>query len=251
MSLAINIATVFTEKEVDSKKSWNQNPMGVALSIEAPDPPVPQEPKPVQEGRCPPNPFWSTRFKAQEEQWYPFSDRRRMYRYAMSPVKPYGEENSSGGGQTYSNTWKIDAPYDGFYKLKVAADDSAVIRLDGNEQLKTVGVSTQSEKLIFIEEGEHEVTVDVSNVGQETYDSIDQRVFTTQGWAAIGTQVEQTLNTNEVDFKFSTSTLYGATASIDGLGISIEKTYGEENVSETFSKQVEFDRVYDLSLIHI
>ena len=247
MSLAINIATVFTEKEVDSKKSWNQNPMGVALSIEAPDPPVPQEPKPVQEGRCPPNPFWSTRFPA-DEQWYPFSDRRRMYRYAMSPVKPYGEENSSGGGQTYSNTWKIDAPYDGFYKLKVAADDSAVIRLDGNEQLKTVGVSTQSEKLIFIEEGEHEVTVDVSNVGQETYDSIDQRVFTTQGWAAIGTQVEQALNTNEVDFKFSTSTLYGATASIDGLGISIEKTYGEENVSETFSKQVEFDRVYDVKI---
>ena len=248
MSLAIDIATVFTEKEVDSKKSWNQNPFGVALSIEAPDPPVPQEPKPVQEGRCPPNPFWSTRFKAQEEQWYPFSDRRRMYRYAMSPVKPYGEENSSGGGQTYSNTWKIDAPYDGFYKLKVAADDSAVIRLDGNEQLKTVGVSTQSEKLIFIEEGEHEVTVDVSNVGQETYDSIDQRIFTTQGWAAIGTQVEQALNTNEVDFKFSTSTLYGATASIDGLGISIEKTYGEENVSETFSKQVEFDRVYDVKI---
>ena len=247
MSLAINIATVFTEKEVDSKKSWNQNPMGVALSIEAPDPPVPQEPKPVQEGRCPPNPFWSTRFPA-DEQWYPFSDRRRMYRYAMSPVKPYGEENSSGGGQTYSNTWKIDAPYDGFYKLKVAADDSALIRLDGNEQLKTVGVSTQSEKLIFIEEGEHEVTVDVSNVGQETYDSIDQRVFTTQGWAAIGTQVEQALNTNEVDFKFSTSTLYGATASIDGLGISIEKTYGEENVSETFSKQVEFDRVYDVKI---
>ena len=247
MSLAIDIATVFTEKEVDSKKSWNQNPFGVALSIEAPDPPVPQEPKPVQEGRCPPNPFWSTRFPA-DEQWYPFSDRRRMYRYAMSPVKPYGEENSSGGGQTYSNTWKIDAPYDGFYKLKVAADDSAVIRLDGNEQLKTVGVSTQSEKLIFIEEGEHEVTVDVSNVGQETYDSIDQRVFTTQGWAAIGTQVEQALNTNEVDFKFSTSTLYGATASIDGLGISIEKTYGEENVSETFSKQVEFDRVYDVKI---
>ena len=248
MSLAIDIATVFTEKEVDSKKSWNQNPFGVALSIEAPDPPVPQEPLPVQEGRCPPNPFWSTRFKAQEEQWYPFSDRRRMYRYAMSPVKPYGEENSSGGGQTYSNTWKIDAPYDGFYKLKVAADDSAVIRLDGNEQLKTVGVSTQSEQLIFIEEGEHEVTVDVSNVGQETYDSIDQRIFTTQGWAAIGTQVEQALNTNEVDFKFSTSTLYGATASIDGLGISIEKTYGEENVSETFSKQVEFDRVYDVKI---
>ena len=247
MSLAIDIATVFTEKEVQSKKSWNQNPFGVALAIEAPDPPVPQEPLPVQEGRCPPNPFWSTRFPA-EDQWYPFSDRRRMYRYAMSPVKPYGEENSSGGGQTYSNTWNIEAPYGGFYKLKVAADDSAVIKLDGNEVLRTVGVSTQSESMVGIDSGPHEVTVEVSNVGQETYDSIDQRVFTTQGWAAIGTQVEQALNTNEVDFKFSTSTLYGATASIDGLGISIEKTYGEDNVSETFSKQVEFDRVYDVKI---
>jgi hypothetical protein len=166
----------------------------------------------------------------------------------MSPVKPYGHEDSSGGGQTYSNTWKVDAPYDGFYKLKAAADDSAVIKLDGNVVLETENLSTVTEKMIQIEEGEHEVTVEVSNVGQETYDSIDQRVFTTQGWAAIGTQVEQALNTNEVDFKFSTSTLYGATASIDGLGISIEKTYGEENVSETFSKQVEFDRVYDVKI---
>jgi len=247
MSLAINIATVFTEKEVDSKKSWNQNPMGVALSIEAPDPPVPQEPLPIQEGRCPPNPFWSTRFPA-DEQWFPVSDNRRMYRYGMSPVKPYGQEDSSGGGQTYGNTWKVDAPYDGFYKLKAAADDSAIIKLDGEVVLKTENLSTVTEKMIQIEEGEHEVTVEVSNVAQETFDSIDQRVFTTQGWAAIGTQVEQALNTNEVDFKFSTSTLYGATASIDGLGISIEKTYGEENVSETFSKKVEFDRVYDVKI---
>jgi len=246
MSLAINIATVFTEKEVKSDKSWNQNPFGVALAIEAPDPPVPQEPAPIQEGRCPPNPFWSTRFPA-EEQWYPFSDRRRMYRYAMSPVKPYGDENSSGGGQTYSNTWNIEAPYGGFYKLKVAADDSAVIKLDGNEVLRTVGVSTQSESLVGIDSGPHEVTVEVSNVGQETYDSIDQRIFTTQGWAAIGTQVEQALNTNEVDFKFVTSTWYATSASIPDLDISIAKEYGEgKDVSETFSKKVEFDKVYEV-----
>ena len=246
MSLAINIDTVYTEKEVNSNKSWNQNPMGVALAIEAPDPPVPQEPLPIQEGRCPPNPFWSTRFPA-EDQWYPFSDRRRMYRYAMSPVKPYGEEDSSGGGQTYSNTWNIDAPYGGFYKLKVAADDSAVIKLDGNEVLRTVGVSTQSESMVGIDSGPHEVTVEVSNVGQETYDSIDQRVFTTQGWAAIGTQVEQALNTNEVVFKFATSTMYGASASIPELDMSIVKPYGiGKDVSETFSKKVEFDKVYEV-----
>ncbi len=248
MGLSINIETVFTEKEVDSKKSWNQNPMGVAVAIEAPDPPVPQEPLPVQEGRCPPNPFWSTRFPA-DQQWYPFSDHRRMYRYAMSPVKPYGDENSSGGGQTYSNTWKVDAPYDGFYKLKAAADDSAVIKLDGNVVLETENLSTVTEKMIQIEEGEHEVTVEVSNVGQETYDSIDQRIFTTQGWAAIGTQVEQALNTNEVEFKFITSSLYGSTASISELDMSIVKEYGAgKDVSETFTRKVEFGKIYDVKL---
>ena len=247
MGLSINIETVFTEKEVDSKKSWNQNPMGVALAIEAPDPPVPQEPLPVQEGRCPPNPFWSTRFPA-DQQWYPFSDHRRMYRYAMSPIKPYGDENSSGGGQTYSNTWKVDAPYDGFYKLKAAADDSAVIKLDGNVVLETENLSTVTEKMIQIEEGEHEVTVEVSNVGQETYDSIDQRVFTTQGWAAIGTQVEQALNTNEVDFKVVIATMYGATASIPELDVYFEKEYGKQSVDEFFSKKVEFGKVYDVKI---
>ena len=132
MSLSINIDTVFTEKEVDSKKSWNQNPMGVALSIEAPDPPVPQEIPPKHEGRCPPNPFWSTRFPSDGDQWYPFIDQRKVYKYAVSPIIPYGQENTSGGSKTHSNTWTIIAPYDGFYKLKAAADDSAVIKLDGD-----------------------------------------------------------------------------------------------------------------------
>ena len=36
MALAINIATAYTEKEVDVQKSFNENPMGVSLTIEAP-----------------------------------------------------------------------------------------------------------------------------------------------------------------------------------------------------------------------
>jgi len=246
MSLAINIATVFTEKEVKSDKSWNQNPFGVALAIEAPDPPIPQEPLPVKEGRCPPNPFWSTRYPNADEQWFPFSDSR--YRYGMSPIKPYGEEDSSGGGQTFSNSWEIDAPYEGFYKLKAIADDVAVIKIDGIEVLRTAGVSIGSTEMVGISSGKHDITVEVSNIAVETFDSIDQRVFTTQGWSALGTEVEETVNTNEVDFKFSTSSLYGATASIPELDMFIEKRYGEDNVSETFSKKIEFDKVYDVKL---
>ena len=258
MTLAINIETVFSESKVQAQKSWNQNPLGVAMTIEAPPPPVPQELPPKQEGRCPPNPFWSTRFPAEGEQWYPFIDHRKVYRYAVSPVIPYGKENTSGGSKTYSNTWKIVAPYDGFYKIKATADDSAVIKFDGEEVLRTVGVSSMAEHKFFIqafnEENppkpiEHTLTVDVSNVGQEIYDSIDKRIFSTQGWAALGTQVDQTLNTNEVEIKMSTSTMYGATASIPELDMYIEKEYGIGNdVSKTFTKQVEFDKVYDVKL---
>ena len=250
MVLAINIDTAYVEEDVVDAKSWNQNPMGVALAIEAPDPPVPQEPEPVQEGRCPPNPFWSTRFKAEDEQWYPFPDSRKAYRYGMSPVKPYGD-TTSGGGQTYSNTWKIDAPYSGFYKLKAAADDSAVIRLDGNEVLKTEGLSVDTTQLVGIDSGPHEITVEVTNVAQETFDSVNKRIFTTQGWASLGTNVEEALNTNDVEFSMWTNSLYGATLEVPDLDISYEKKYGEADTqirNEHISRKVEFGRVYDVKI---
>ena len=44
MALAINIQTTFTEKEEQSQLSFNENPMAVALTIDAPNPPVPQQP---------------------------------------------------------------------------------------------------------------------------------------------------------------------------------------------------------------
>ncbi|NBP03229.1 MAG: hypothetical protein EBU90_24650, partial [Proteobacteria bacterium] len=53
MALAVNVETSFTEEEIISAKSWNENPMGVALTIDAPMPPIPQEPIVQQEGRCP------------------------------------------------------------------------------------------------------------------------------------------------------------------------------------------------------
>ena len=62
MGVAINISTAGAGEEVVSPKSWMENPMGVALTIDAPLPPIPQEPIPQQEGRCPNNPIWTTRF---------------------------------------------------------------------------------------------------------------------------------------------------------------------------------------------
>ncbi len=43
MALAINIQTSFTEKEIATRTSFNENPMAVALMIDAPLPPTPQQ----------------------------------------------------------------------------------------------------------------------------------------------------------------------------------------------------------------
>jgi hypothetical protein len=73
MSLAINIDVVTTETKVISPKSWIENPMGVSVTIDAPkvEPLPPQEAVPPQEGRCPNNPIWTTRFPPTGSKWYP------------------------------------------------------------------------------------------------------------------------------------------------------------------------------------
>jgi hypothetical protein len=75
MFLAVNIEAASlsnnTSREVVSSRSWNDNPMGVAFTIEAPDPPTPEEKVPEQEGRCPRNPIWTTRFPNAKSKWYP------------------------------------------------------------------------------------------------------------------------------------------------------------------------------------
>ena len=44
MALAVNITTVFRKEERTKVTDWNTNPMGIAMSIEAPAPPIPQQP---------------------------------------------------------------------------------------------------------------------------------------------------------------------------------------------------------------
>ena len=56
MALAINIEAAEVELTRVSPKSFNENPMGAAFTIDAPLPPIPQEPVPIAEGRCPKNP---------------------------------------------------------------------------------------------------------------------------------------------------------------------------------------------------
>jgi hypothetical protein len=140
MALAINVETSFTEEEVISAKSWNENPMGVALTIDAPMPPIPQEPIIQQEGRCPNNPIWTTRFPSGKEKWWPVkyvktpgegpSWSQFMNRYAISPVPPLSKKGSDSGGVVYRNSWNLDIPYDGFYALKSTVDNAGRILID-------------------------------------------------------------------------------------------------------------------------
>ena len=216
MALAINIATSFKEVEEVDPKSWNENPVAIAVSIDAPNPPIPQEPEPIQEGRCPPNPYWTTRF-AGNQQWHPVSfDSWSNFknRHAMSPIPPYSTENTSGGGKKYTGTWDIDVPYDGFYKLKAEADDTAkfwvvprgdslstpTLNVNG-----TVGVNTSS-VMVGLSSGPHQITVEVENVFRGTTDvfsneTISQRVFSTIGWGAQGTKT-QIQQSNEVELVY-------------------------------------------------
>lgn len=75
-------------EEVISPKSWNENPMGVSMIIDAPIPPVPQEQPPVQTGRCPPNPIWSTRFPGSSQKWYPvrYTQSQSQYQFRQGPA---------------------------------------------------------------------------------------------------------------------------------------------------------------------
>jgi len=223
MALAVNIESASTQTPVVSPRSWNENPMGIALTIDAPLPPIPQEPIPVQqEGRCPNNPIWSTRFPNGKEKWWPVKYDSRswskfMNRYAISPIPPLSKKGSDGGGVVYKNSWNLDIPYDGFYALKGTVDNGGRILIDDKEVARGGGVSfkggtvdtkqkldsfkvenPQSTKL-FLTKGKHTIQVEVENEKTETYEKIDKKVFSTKDWLfkpkVVETQVQTPTST--------------------------------------------------------
>ena len=198
MALAIQISADEVARTVISPKSWNQNPMGAALTIDAPMPPIPQEPIPVGEGRCPKNPIWTTRFPGASESWYPVTLDQRwskfMNRFALSPLPPLSTPSSDGGGGiTYTTSWSFEAPYRGFYALKGAVDNGGRILVDGNEILSggmgrprngLAGFKNPSPqfKKFFLSEGNHTVTVEVENQKTRKYKTIIKKAFSTRDW---------------------------------------------------------------------
>jgi len=188
MALAIDIKAKVAEEPRISARSWYQNPMGAAFTIDAPLPPIPQEPPVQQEGRCPNNPLWSSRFAGGSESWWPVTHpawSKFTNRFAMSPLPPLSTKNSDGGGGiVYSNTWQVDFPYNGFYGFKGSGDNRGRILIDGEEVYQLKGFKNSSPKIVKrkITEGNHEVTLEIENQDQRKRKKVKKTFFNTQDW---------------------------------------------------------------------
>ena len=195
MVLAVNIETTFTTGEIVSPKSFNENPMGISVSIDAPPLPVPKEPAPIQTGRCPPSPIWSTRFPSSKEQWYPVRRTtgdptkgtawsKFMNRYAISPVPPFDIDETDSAGVNFINTWTVELPYPGFYGVRGTADNSGRVLIDGKEvsKLDTFIVSNPRLEKVYLEKGSHQIEVEVFNTPIERAFEIPIKVFSTRDW---------------------------------------------------------------------
>ena len=257
MLLAIDIravGTIETELEI---KSWNQNPFGVAMAIEAPPPEPPLRlPPDDSDGKCPTNPIWSTILPGSSDSWYPCESKpwsEFTNTYALSPVPPLDTPGSDGVGALYKNSWKMSAPYAGYYLLKGTVEDTGKLFVNGKE---ITGLSSPTELCkkipstkIYLSEGTHTIDVEVEN--KKDYETpkffIDEKIFDTQDWQ---NQVSRPSGrTKDINFKITTSTWHGATASIEALGIYHDKKFGPEyDPPKDFKRTVEYGRVYDVVL---
>ena len=247
MALAINVQLDSAEVERISAKSWNENPMGAALTIDAPLPPIPESPIPVGEGRCPKNPIWTTRFPGGQKKWWPVNHpawSKFTNRFALSPLPPLSTLNSDGGGGvTYSNTWPLEIPYDGFYGFKGTADNAGRILVDGREVYKFKGFKNSSPKIekVKLNQGSHSVTVEVENFRQENTKIFKKKIFSTQDWAkklSAGGSVD-------VNFKITSSADFANSVEMKEA-FSFGKSYNGAQINESTSKTLESGKVYDV-----
>ena len=193
MALAVDVEVAYATRTEVSARSWHQNPMGVALTIKAPPPPVPREDPPQAEGRCPNNPMWTTRFPA-NTQWYPvrFEPQQPILpgaerpwnaflnRWAISPVLPLPHPGTDEGGRVFTNTWDIDVPYGGWYQLKGSADDIARYYVDDDLKLSLPGRAASSK--FQLQPGRSTIRVEVENRSTITYRNVDRKIFSAKDW---------------------------------------------------------------------
>ena len=266
MVLALDIKAAFLTDEIEviSSKSWNENPMGVAMSIDAPMAPKIDEPPQQQEGRCPNNPIWTTRSSdSSDKTWYPVNVdfwAKFMNRYAISPLPPLGLKGTDGAGTVYRNSWKVELPYRGFYGVKGTADDFGKLFIDGVEVLgpdvdkkfDNYDNAAPKAKKILLEKKTVDITVEIENKKDFIWHTIDQKVFSTADWASKQTKTETTIEgpkSIDVAFKLNIGTMYGAGIKLfDGNTVLFDdyKGYKQPSISETHNHNIEVGKVYDV-----
>ena len=236
--------------------SWNQNPMGIALAIQSPPPPVPKEPLPVQDGPCPPSPIWTTRFPGSAQSWYPVIFTRRnswskfTNRYAISPVQPLDTPGSDKAGIAYNNTWTVDIPYDGYYGFKGTADNKGAIFIDGEKIKDLDGFKKENPSIIkkFIRKGQHQIKVEVYNqpANITSVANINQKIFSTKDWL-YKTPAPSPQSTIDVKFNFigNGSAANTHNYKINGLGIDIFKPR-KTSLNENVTGKAESGKVYEV-----
>ena len=218
MALAIDIKAQLAYKTVPDPQSWNQNPMGVALTIEAPPPAPPAAivPPVLAEGECPESPIWHTRMKTDGAPWYPVKFgywHKWTNKYAISPIPPLNTPGSDGTGNQdgWKQTWTVDAPYEGDYTLKGTVDNFGIIEVDGvevasrkddpniefkDEEYKRDSLDVvvkpkdtsknkwPQETKVYLSEGSHTISATIANY--KNYETkkkfFKEKVFSTKDW---------------------------------------------------------------------
>ena len=272
MAFAMTIMSPVKDVQVVAPRSWITNPLGIALKIDPPSPPIPQEPVPKAPGRCPNNPIWTTRFPGGQEIWYPVTHTKQdgsktwskfMNRFALSPVPPLTSGGSAKGGTVFSNSWNVEIPYDGFYGMKGTVDNGGRILVDGkvilqggyssNTQfsgprtLENFGSETPKTVKFPLTQGNHTITVEVENRGLTSEKSLGKKtIFSTANWATSSSPKPQF---TKVDFKISTSAGFGNGIIIRELDINEKKRRGGPQLNVGLSRDVEVGKVYEVEVI--
>ncbi|BCU96530.1 MAG: hypothetical protein CM15mV12_3000 [uncultured marine virus] len=116
--------------------------------------------------------MWSTRFPGGDTKWFPvrFGEDWSPFfsRYGLSPISPRGDKDVDDSGKVYSNTWKVDIPYNGFYKLVAAADDIGRVYLDDELKIELSAKNNriEGEEKFFLSKGTSTIRVKLKIINQ-------------------------------------------------------------------------------------
>ena len=174
-------------------------------------------------------------------QFYEYDSTNFMNSFAISPVPMSNVRGSDFGGREHYFEWDVDFPHIGDYIFKFQCDNQGSLYVDGQKKadykIGSGGAAGNvlsppvDTKVTITKEGLHNIRVDGFN-GQ-----VMKKVAEQQKLDALATS-------DEVKFDIQVATLYGASATIEGLDISYGKTYGEaKKVNESVTKKVEYGRV--------